>query len=53
MRYIGTQTRIGVLVPKQGSIKPTVSLNKEAKQYLSWGLLPVAWQECIVSLSTL
>lgn len=36
MRHTGTQTRIGVLVPKLGSIKPTVSLSKEAKQYLSW-----------------
>jgi transposase InsO family protein len=34
--YTGTQTRIGVVVPKLGSIKATISLSKEAKLRLKW-----------------
>ena len=34
--HTGTQTRIGVVVPRLGSIKTTVSLSKEAKQRLKW-----------------
>ena len=34
--YTGTQTRIGVVVPKLGSIKDTVSLSKEARLRLKW-----------------
>lgn len=36
MKHIGTQTRIGVIVPGLASIKPTVSLSKLAKQRLKW-----------------
>jgi hypothetical protein len=32
----GSQTRIGTVVPKLGSIKTTVSLSKEAKVRLKW-----------------
>ncbi len=32
----GAQTRIGVMVPKLGSIKTTVTLSKTAKQRLKW-----------------
>lgn len=34
--YTGTQTRIGMVVPKLGSIKTTVSLSKQAKLRLKW-----------------
>jgi len=34
--HTGTQTRIGTVVPKLGSIKPTVKLSKEATQRLKW-----------------
>jgi putative transposase len=34
--HTGTQSRIGVMVPKLGSIKPTVSLSKQAQQRLKW-----------------
>ena len=34
--HTGTHTRIGMLVPKLGSIKPTVALSKEAKLRLKW-----------------
>ncbi len=34
--HTGTQTRIGVVVPKLGSIKATVSLGNAAKQRLKW-----------------
>ena len=34
--HTGTQTRIGVIVPKLGSIKATVSLSKTAKLRLAW-----------------
>lgn len=34
--HTGTQTRIGVVVPKLGSIKPTVSLSKAAKLRVQW-----------------
>ena len=34
--HTGTQTRIGVVVPKLGSIKATVSLSKQAKPRLKW-----------------
>ena len=34
--HTGVQTRIGVVVPKLGSIKATVSLSKAAKQRLKW-----------------
>lgn len=34
--HTGSQTRIGVVVPKLGSIKATVSLSKQAKQRLKW-----------------
>jgi hypothetical protein len=33
---MGTQTWIGTMVPKLGSIKTTVKLSKEAKQRLKW-----------------
>ena len=36
MKHTGTQTRIGVVVPKLSSIRPTVTLSKEAKQRLKW-----------------
>ena len=32
----GVHTRIGVVVPKLGSIKTTISLSKEAKLRLGW-----------------
>ncbi len=34
--HTGTQTRTGVVVPKLGSIKATVSLSKQAKLRLKW-----------------
>lgn len=34
--HTGTNTRIGVVVPKLVSIKPTVTLSKEAKLRLKW-----------------
>lgn len=34
--HTGSQTRIGTVVPKLGSVKTTVSLSKEAKQRLKW-----------------
>lgn len=34
--YTGTQTRTGVVVPRLGSIKTTVSLSKQAKLRLKW-----------------
>lgn len=34
--HTGSQTRIGTVVPKLGSIKTTVSLSKAAKQRLLW-----------------
>ncbi len=34
--YTGTQTRIGMVVPKLGRIKTTVSLSREARQRLKW-----------------
>ena len=34
--HMGTQTRIGVVLPKLGSIRQTVSLSKSAKQRLNW-----------------
>ena len=34
--HTGTQTRTGVVVPKLGSIRQTVSLSKSAKQRLKW-----------------
>lgn len=34
--HTGTQTRIGMVVPKLGSIKATVSLSKPAKVRLTW-----------------
>lgn len=34
--HTGAQTRIGVVVPKLGSIKTTVSLSKQAKLRLRW-----------------
>lgn len=34
--YTGTQTRIGVIVPKLRSIKATVQLSKEAKLRVQW-----------------
>lgn len=34
--HTGTQTRIGMVVPKLGSVKATISLSKQAKQRLQW-----------------
>jgi transposase InsO family protein len=34
--YTGTQTRTGMVVPRLGSIKATVTLSKAAKQRLKW-----------------
>jgi transposase InsO family protein len=34
--HTGTQTRIGVVIPKLGSIKPIIQLTKEAKLRLQW-----------------
>jgi len=34
--HTGSQTRIGTLVPKLGSIKPTIALSKQAKLRLVW-----------------
>ena len=34
--HTGSQTRIGTVVPKLGSIKATVTLSREAKQRLKW-----------------
>lgn len=36
MKHIGTQTRIGVVVPKLSSIRPTVNLSRGAKGRLKW-----------------
>jgi transposase len=36
MKHTGTQTRTGVVVPKLSSVKPTVSLSREARQRLKW-----------------
>jgi len=34
--HTGVQTRVGVIVPRLGSIKTTVTLSKTAKQRLKW-----------------
>ncbi len=34
--HTGVQTRVGVIVPRLGSIKTTVTLSKAAKQRLKW-----------------
>ncbi|PJE65635.1 hypothetical protein COU91_00570 [Candidatus Saccharibacteria bacterium CG10_big_fil_rev_8_21_14_0_10_47_8] len=36
MKHTGTQARIGVVVPRLSSIRPTVTLSREAKARLKW-----------------
>jgi transposase InsO family protein len=36
MKHTGTQTRTGVVVPGLSSIRPTVTLSKQAEQRLKW-----------------